>query len=207
MNRTELKNWAKEKIKGHIGELFVALLIVGILTNLSIGGHVSVDGSNVSYSSGIPLGLIFYFVEVGLVYYMIKFFNDEARQLKDLFKYSSNFGRIFLTGLLESIFTFLWALLLIIPGIIKAIAYSLVPFILADEKYNNLGYMEILKKSEEMMMGHKMDYFVLGLSFIGWHILAIFTLGLLEIWIMPYETTAKYKFLNDLKAEYEKSSK
>ena len=48
MNRTELKNWAKEKIKGHIGELFVALLIVGILTNLTIGGHISVDGSNVS---------------------------------------------------------------------------------------------------------------------------------------------------------------
>ena len=191
MNRAELKKWAKEKIKGHIGELFVALLIAGLLTNLTVGGHLSVEGTSVKYSSGIPLGLLFYFVEVGLVYFMVKFLNDEKRDLKDLFKYSSDFGRIFLTGLLESVMTFLWALLLIIPGIIKGIAYPLVPFILADEKYKSLGYMETLKKSEEMMMGHKMDYFVLGLSFIGWHILAIFTLGLLEIWISPYETTAK----------------
>ena len=207
MNRTELKNWAKEKIKGHIGELFVALLIAGLLTNLTIGGGISREGSQIKFNTGIPLGLLFYFVEVGLVFYMVKFLNDKNRDLKDLFKYSSNFGRIFLTGLLQSIMTFLWALLLIIPGIVKSYAYSLVPFLLADEKYNNLGFMDTLKKSEEIMMGHKMDYFILGLSFIGWHILAIFTLGLLEIWISPYETTAKYKFLNDLKTEYEKSSK
>ena len=55
-----------------------------------------------------------------------------------------------------------------------------------------------------MMMGHKMDYFVLTLSFIGWHILAIFTLGLLEIWIIPYEKVATTKFLLDVKEAYEK---
>lgn len=207
MDRTELKNWAKGKIKGHVGELFVALLIAGLLTNLTIGGGISQEGSQIKFNTGIPLGLLFYFVEVGLVYYMIKFLKDEKRELKDLFKYSNDFGRIFLTGLLQSLMTFLWALLLIIPGIIKGIAYSLVPFILADEKYKDLGFMDTLKKSEEMMMGHKMDYFVLGLSFIGWHILAICTIGLLEIWIIPYQTTAMYKFLNDLKTDYEKSSK
>lgn len=207
MDRVELKNWAKEKIKGHVGELFIAIFVAGLLTNLNIGGHASVEGTNIKISSGLPLGLLFYFVQVGLVYYILEFINDKKRDLKDLFHFSNDFGRIFLTGLLESVFTFLWALLFIIPGIIKGIAYSLVPFILADKKYNDLGYTETLKKSEEIMMGHKMDYFVLGLSFIGWHILAIFTLGLLEIWILPYENTAKYKFLNDLKIEYEKSSK
>lgn len=205
MDRVELKNWAKEKIKGHVGELFIALFVAGLLTNLNIGGHASVEGSHIDISAGFPLGLLLYFVQVGLVYYMIKFINDKKRDLKDLFHFSNDFGRIFLTGLLEYIFTFLWALLFIIPGIIKGIAYSLVPFILADKKYNDLGYKETLKKSEEIMMGHKMDYFVLGLSFIGWHILAIFTLGLLEIWILPYENTAKYKFLYEIKNDFEKN--
>ena len=48
------------------------------------------------------------------------------------------------------------------------------------------------------MNGHKMDFFVLQLSFIGWHILAVFTLGLLEIWIVPYQKTAETKFLYDI---------
>lgn len=207
MNRTELKNWAKGKIKGHIGELLVAIIIASLVSNITIGASYNFDSNNPHFNPGISVGILFYFVQVGLTYYMIRFIKDEKRELKDLFKYSNDFGRIFLTGLLESIFTFLWTLLLIIPGIIKAIAYSLVTFILADEKYKDLSYTQILKKSEEMMQGHKMDYFMLQLSFIGWHILAIFTLGLLEIWILPYENTATYKFLNDVKEEYEKSSK
>ena len=205
MDRVELKKWAKEKIKGHIGELFVAILIASIISNLTVGSHYNFDGAHFEAKAGIPLGIIFYFVQVGLAYYMVRFLKDEQRELKDLFKYSSDFGRIFLTGLLESIFTFLWALLLVIPGIIKALGYSLVTFILADEKYKDLSYTQILKKSEEMMQGHKMDYFILQLSFIGWHLLAIFTLGLLEIWILPYQNTASYKFLYDVKEEYEKT--
>lgn len=205
MGRTELKKWAKEKIKGHIGELLVAIIIASLVSNITIGSHYNFDGTHFEVKAGIPLGILFYFVQVGLTYYMVRFIKDQQRELKDLFKYSNDFGRIFLTGLLESIFTFLWALLLVIPGIIKAIGYSLVTFILADEKYKDLSYTQILKKSEEMMQGHKMDYFVLQLSFIGWHMLAIFTLGLLEIWILPYENTATYKFLNDIKEEYEKT--
>lgn len=205
MDRVELKKWAKEKIKGHIGELLVAIIIASLVSNITIGAHYSFDGSHPEFKTGYNLGILFYFVQVGLTYYMIRFLKDEQRELKDLFKYSNDFGRIFLTGLLESLFTFLWALLLIIPGIIKAISYSLVTFILADEKYKDISYTQILKKSEEMMQGHKMDYFVLQLSFIGWHLLAILTLGLLEIWILPYENTASYKFLNDVKENYEKT--
>lgn len=205
MDRVELKKWAKEKIKGHIGELLVAIIIASLISNITIGTHYNYDGTHIEFKAGVPLGIIFYFVQVGLAYYMVKFIKDKNRDLKDLFKYSNDLGKIFLTGLLESLFSFLWALLLIIPWIIKAFGYSLVTFILADEKYKDLSYTEVLKKSEEMMHGHKMDYFILQLSFIGWHLLAIFTIGLLEIWILPYENTASYKFLNDVKENYEKT--
>ena len=208
MNRAEIKNWAKSKIKGHILELLVAIIVVSVLTSLTIGQKVDfIDGRVVVTSYGISLGLFFYFVTVGFAYYMTQFIKDKKHEFMDLFRYTKDYVRIFVVNILQTIFVFLWCLLLIVPGIIKAFAYALVPLVLADEKHKNLGYREVLRKSEDMMRGHKMDLFVFELSFIGWHFLAIFTLGLLEIWILPYYYTAKYKFLNDIKDEAEKSNK
>lgn len=202
MNRVELKTWVKEKIKGHRLELLVVIIVASILTSLTVGQHYSMEDGSLQVYGGVPLGIFFYFVEVGLAYYMVKFLNGKEYNFKDLFYFSKDYVRTLVTGLLEAIFIFLWSLLLIVPGIIKGIAYSLVPLILADDKHKDLKYTEVLKKSEAMMKGHKMDYFVLQLSFIGWHILAIFTLFILEIWIVPYQTTATYKFLDDIMKNY-----
>lgn len=206
MSRAEIKTWAKEKIKGHIWELLITIAVASILTSLTIGGgwKYNSDGSLASYSAGWNVGFFLYFVQVGLTYFMVQFINDKEHNFKDLFKFASDYVRIFVVNLLQDIFVFLWALLLIVPGIMKAFAYSLVSFILADEKYKDLGYMDVLKKSEEMMNGHKMDLFVFELSYIGWHLLACLTLGILYIWLLPYYTTAKYKFLNDIKTSCEK---
>ena len=206
MERKELKEWSKNKIKGHIWQLLVPILVVGILTTLTVGAkyQISEEGIIKVTSTGYNLGILFCFLNVGLVYYIVQFIKDKEYQFSDLWKFINDYVRILLVTILEGIFTFLWALLLIVPGIIKAIAYSLVDFILGDDQYKDLSYTEVLKKSEEMMMGHKMDYFVLTLSFIGWHILAIFTLGSLEIWIIPYEKVATTKFLLDVKEAYEK---
>lgn len=200
MNRQELKEWSKNKIKSNMWLLLGMILVSSIITGFTIGG--SYNSETGTYSSGYNIGFIFYFVEVGLYAAISSYVNGGSIEFKDLFKYSSDFVRCLLTRIIESVFVALWTLLLIVPGIIKAFAYSLVPFLLADSNYKDLGYMDILKKSEEMMNGHKMDYFVLFLSFIGWHILAIFTLGILEIWIIPYQTTATVKFLNDIKENY-----
>lgn len=206
MSRAEIKTWAKEKIKGHIWELLITIAVASILTGLTIGGgyKYNSDGSLAGYNAGYNIGFFLYFVQVGLTYFMVQFINDKEHNFKDLFKFSSDYVRIFVVNLLQCIFIFLWALLLIVPGIIKGMAYSLVSFLLADEKYKDLGYMDVLKKSEEMMNGHKMDLFVFELSYIGWHLLACLTLGILYIWLLPYYTTAKYKFLNDIKTSCEK---
>ena len=206
MNRVELKQWAKAKIKGHIWEILVPIIVAGFLSSLTIGQKISYEGGQINVTGGVNLSLFFFFVQVGLAYFMVKFIKDKDHEFKDLFHFVNDYVRIFVVGLLQSIFIFLWALLLIVPGIIKAIAYSMVTLLLADDKYKDLKYTEVLKKSEEIMNGHKMDYFMLGLSYLGWHFLAIFTLGLLEIWIVPYQTTASYKFLNDIKEEYEKKN-
>lgn len=198
MNNSEIKQWAKEKIKGHIWELVIPIAIAGILGSLTIGQKVVQTENGYTTTPGYNIGIFFYFVQVGLALFMSRFVNDQPHELKDLFSFTKDYLRIFITGLLKGIFTALFTLLLIVPGIIKGLGYALVELILADEKYKDLDNMAVLKKSEELMNGHKMDYFLLGLSFIGWHILAIFTLGLLEIWIAPYYNTAKYKFLDNI---------
>lgn len=199
MTTQEIKKWAKEKVHGIRWEILLVLLVGGFLTNLTIS-----YGSENKWS--IPLGWLFCFVEVGLTYYMIKFIKDEPHQFSDLFSFKDDFAKDLVVGLVRNIFIFLWTLVFIIPGIIKALSYTLVPFLLMDDKYKNMNATDLLKKSEEIMMGHKADYFSLMFSFIGWHLLAILTLGILEIWIFPYQETALIKFLYDVLNDYEKQN-
>jgi len=97
------------------------------------------------------------------------------------------------------LFTMLWMMLLFIPGIVKAYAYSMTPYILAD--CPNVRAKDALKLSMRMTRGHKLDLFVMNLSFIGWHILSIFTLGVLHfVFVGPYinaTTTGYYVNLRD----------
>ena len=95
---------------------------------------------------------------------------------------------------------FLWSLLLLIPGMIKACAYSQTMYILAEDRH--ISPMAALKKSQRMMKGHKMEYFLLSLSFVGWAILGVFTLGILWIWLVPYINTAAANFYRSVKSQY-----
>jgi len=100
-----------------------------------------------------------------------------------------NFGRKFGGMVWMSLFIYLWSLLFVIPGIIKAFSYSMTPYILATSP--NITATDALKLSMRMTDGHKGKIFVMGLSFIGWHILNSFTFGILGIfYVNPYENTA-----------------
>ena len=96
---------------------------------------------------------------------------------------------------------FLWFLLLIVPGIVAALSYSMTFYILADEP--DINAKEALEKSKIMMDGHKMDLFLLGLSFIGWALLCILTLGIGLLWLIPYMNVSAAKFYQDRKGEDE----
>ncbi len=83
-----------------------------------------------------------------------------------------------------NLWTFLWSLLFIIPGIIKAIAYSQIFFILAD--HPKVGVLKAMKMSKLMTNGYKGDIFLLDLSFIGWALLSLLTCGIGFLWLAPY---------------------
>lgn len=99
--------------------------------------------------------------------------------------------------LLVQIFTFLWCLLLVIPGIIKAYSYSMTPYILIDNP--ELSVREAIRKSQQMMVGQKFNLFYLQLSFIGWFFLACLTGGIGFLWLAPYYQTSQAVFYQNLK--------
>ena len=95
------------------------------------------------------------------------------------------FARKWLGIILMGLKAFLWSLLLFIPGIVKAVAYSLTPYILAE--YPDVSANDATKLSDRMTRGYKMDIFVAALSFLGWELLSAVTFGLLEVvFVGPY---------------------
>lgn len=118
-----------------------------------------------------------------------------------LFDGFKNYGRILGTYLLVCVYIFLWTLLLIVPGIIKWYSYAMVPYILEDNP--DLKYNKAIERSMEMMNGHKADLFYLHITFLGWGLLCLLTLGWGFLWLTPYTATAQAIFYEDLKAEEE----
>ena len=103
--------------------------------------------------------------------------------------------------ILTGIYTFLWTLLLIVPGIIKSFSYAMTAFVLRDNP--ELKFNGAIEKSMKMMDGHKFDLFYLYLTFIGWGFPSILTLGIGLLWFVPYMQSALAHFYEDVKAEYE----
>jgi uncharacterized membrane protein len=123
--------------------------------------------------------------------------NQDAR-LEQIFQGFNNFGTALVAYLLMILFIVLWALLLIVPGIIAAISYSLTFFILSEDP--SMKAMDAIDKSKKMMDGYKWKYFCLMLRFIGWSLLCLLTLGIGFLWLVPYIQVTLAKFYDDVKA-------
>lgn len=98
-----------------------------------------------------------------------------------------------------SLWTFLWSLLFVIPGLIKAIEYSQMFYIVAENP--EIGVAKAMKLSKILTQGHKADLFVMGLSFLGWAILASIPAGIGFLWLAPYQNMAMANAYLALKEE------
>ena len=142
-----------------------------------------------------PLGIGFYQT------FNLLYTEADNNLTSNLFKLTFGaYGRNLAGILLMTLFVFLWSLLFIIPGLIQSIAYSLTPYILRD--FPELSPNQAINLSKKMMKGHKFDYFWLILSFIGWGLLCILTLGIGTLWLTPYTYTSFAAFYEDVKNEY-----
>ena len=188
MDRLTLKSMAKEQISGNIGVLFVCFLIISILTG--IAAVIPGVGSIAALAVSAPL-------EIGLITIFAKLKCGYPPKVEELFKHFDCFAQALLLYILIALFTALWTLLFIIPGIVASLSYSMAPYILAENK--NLTAMEALNMSKQIMNGHKADLFVLYLSFIGWGILVSITCGLAGIYVFPYVEATIYNFYDSIK--------
>ena len=138
-------------------------------------------------------------LQMGYADFLLKQHDGKETGFNDLFSRFDYFGTGFAQRFLRSLYTFLWSLLFIIPGIIKGLAYSMTPFILAE--HPNLTASQAIRLSEDLMDGHKSELFILGLTFIGWDILAAMTWNLGNIALNPYKNAAYAAFYRQIQAE------
>ena len=201
--RAEIKEQAKAQLKGKVGILFVCMLVASIIPavisgiasaltqsgNQVVGSLLSSAGS-ILITPPITLGLIMVFLNVT--------YGEEPKVGTIFEPFKTNYGKSIALSFLVGIFVLLWCLLLVIPGIIMAYAYSQSFRILCENP--EMSPMECIKESKRIMKGRKMDLFVLQLSFIGWILLVCVTFGIAAIYVYPYMQLAETNFYHRIKA-------
>ena len=223
-NRQQVKEQAKQIMKRNYWKMFVVTLIASILTGEKTtiiervqdftSNNLSYDSQPIVYSSNFQL--IFYsFISVasilGILYtifignvivvgkngYFIKN-HDENPELGEIFRgFKGNYLNVVKTMFLMDLKTFLWICLFIVPGVVKAYEYSMIPYLLAENP--NLSASEAFSLSKQMTTGQKMDLCVLDLSFLGWIILGLICCGIGILFVQPYPEATKAEVYLNLK--------
>lgn len=188
MTRVELKSAAKKQIKGNIWTLFLMMLIVfalGLVCNL------------IPYVGSIIAFIITPAFSISLCMAYLKLTKQESIAVGEVFDGFKITGKALWLQILTNFFTFLWSLLFVIPGIVKMYAYSMAPYILAENP--EMSAEDALEKSKQITQGHKSELFVLQLSFILWMLLCVVTLGIASIYVIPYMSATTANFYNSIK--------
>lgn len=186
-NRAELKQQAKDQLRGRWGGTIGAFVLVYIVM-------CAVSSLSLIFYGPLMVGLIIYCMS------LIKSYDNV--DIGTAFRGFNIFGPALATYLWEMLWVFLWSLLFIIPGIIKGYSYSQCLYIIADNP--NIGASQALKISMHMTKGYKWKIFVMQLSFLGWSLLCILSLFIGYLWLVPYmqlTMTNMYYKLKDLSLE------
>lgn len=189
MDRIEIKRLSREQLGGGIfkNSWLMAVVVMLIVTAIS------------SAASTVPFLTIFLVGPLGVGIQAV--FKTIARsgnvRFESLFEgFSKDFGGTLVLGILQNIFIMLWSLLFFIPGIVKGYAYSMA-FYLKSE-HEDWDWRRCLDESQRLTNGHKMDLFVLDLSFIGWYIVGSLALGIGTLWVEAYHNMAKINYYEQI---------
>ena len=196
---TNYKNRALSALENKWGNFVAITFVYGFI----IGITQILSGDKDSPAILHLIGLVLFILALPLTWGYQTLFLGAVRggeaTAKDMFEgYNKElFSRVLTTTLLYYVYVLLWSLLLLIPGCIKSYSYAMTPYILKDnpEMKNNAA----IEESMRMMDGHKLELFLLDLSFIGWAILSILTCCIGFLWLVPYMNMARVNFYEDLK--------
>lgn len=222
MEARDLRSRARENLAGNwgtaIGVAAVAFLLGGLLAGSTFIPEFEVRIENMDISSlkdlltlslgatGMTIGftsllglaqfIIGGVIELGYAQYLLKQHDRRDPQFSDLFSKFDYFGAGFCQAFLRGLYTFLWSLLFIIPGIVAGYSYAMTPFIMSE--HPDMPASEAIRASKELMYGHKGELFWLDLTFIGWSLLSALTLNLGNLWLNPYRNAAYAAFYCDI---------
>jgi Predicted integral membrane protein len=207
---SEIKGQSLQSLKGNWGRVVLLSFIMAILIySLFIMVELILTGINVWFSYekihsiigiiNITIYILLMPLLIGVDWFYLSLARGNNPRISYVLSVYPNVKtpiKLIAAIILHDIFLYLWSLLLFIPGIIKGLAYSQTFYILRD--YPELTILEAITESRRKMDGFKWKYFLLELSFIGWGILCLFTLGIGFLWLVPYIATAKATFYNQL---------
>lgn len=219
MKISAIKHDARQYLKGEWGKAVGLTFLYFILSagvNLSIEIYASGGFMNWIYQDYAPpqaiilntiINLLLIPLSISIVWFYLDIVREKNTDISQVFTIYTDVKtmlKLIGTSIIIGIFTFLWSLLLLIPGIIKAIAYSQTFMLLKD--HPEYSVFEAITESRRRMKGYKGKYFLLNLSFIGWGILCLFTLGIGFLWLAPYIYTSNATFYQNLIADSEKET-
>jgi uncharacterized membrane protein len=179
---------SRESLKGKWGLAILTFFIFTLLT--AAPGSVEYRGSVLTLIIGGPLTL-------GAAMFSLSISRGQEARMEQLFDGFQRFSAALVAYLLVIVYVLLWSLLLIIPGIIAALGYSMTFYIMADDPL--IKPEDALHKSKSMMDGYKLKLFYLCLRFFLLALLCILTLGIGFFWLIPYVHVTTAKFYEDIK--------
>lgn len=196
LTRAELKQQAKEQLKGNLG----MLVLCGV-----IYFAISMVLSMIPYVGAIATLFVIPPIYLGLFIVLLNVTYGEKVEVGTLFAPFSNcFGTSIIANLLVGIYTLGWTLLFIIPGLVKQYSYAMTFYILAENP--NMTANEAITESRQIMNGHKLELFVLHLSFIPWILLGCITFGIAYVYVLPYMNLTITNFYHNIKRKNSEAS-
>ena len=216
MGTAHYKLTAKTVLSGNwmlaVGASFVVALLGGIVSGYNLNLTLDIDAEALQYLPdfiisylrivapiALVLGIIQFIVggmiQLGYCRFLLNLHDGQEASFKDIFSQTHRFADGFCLMFLKALFVFLWSLLFVIPGIVATYRYAMAPFILAE--HPGMRASEAIDASKYMTMGSKMDLFILDLSFIGWDLLCVLTLGIGYLWLNPYRSMAYTVFYRE----------
>lgn len=203
---------------------FIASLLGGVGLNFGGGSRVEISKEDVSilknmnpeerdifisilitvFSVILVIGIVLFFigsiVELGYNRFNLNLIDGEEVSIGQVVSYFPHWKKAISVSFLRWLYTFLWSLLFIIPGIIASYSYTMATYIMAENP--DISAREALRWSKDIMQGNKWRLFCLSFSFIGWSLLCVFTFGIGNLWLIPYEKAAITDFYREVSGTY-----
>ena len=214
---SDIRAAARDRLRGSwgqaIGVALIASLLGGSITSATFNFNWNFSAGNlenmpevlstvliaVGSAAGL-LGLAQFIIggtiQLGYAGFLLRQNRRQDPNVSDLFSEFYRLGQGFAQKFLVGLYTFLWTLLFIIPGLIKTYSYSMTPFLMAD--HPELTANQAITRSRQIMDGHKWNLFVLDLSFFGWMLLGCLTMGIGLLWVIPYMNAARAAFYREI---------